>query len=49
MTDETEAPADEAEADDTAAEAAADETDAPAAEADADETAADDAATTEES
>ncbi len=49
VTDETEAPADEAEADDTAAEAAADETDAAADEADADETAADDAATTEES
>jgi len=46
---ETEAPADDAEADDTVAASATDETDAPADEADADDTAAEDAATTEES
>ena len=46
---ETEAPADDAEADDTEAAVASDETDAPAAEADADDTAAEDAAPTEES
>ena len=46
---ETEAPADDAEADDTEAAVASDETDAPADEADADDTAAEDAAPTEES
>ena len=46
---ETEAPADDAEADDTDAAAASDETEAPADEADADDPAAEDAATTEES
>ncbi len=46
---ETEAPADDAEADDTAADVATDETDVAAAEAAADDTAAEDAATTEES
>ena len=46
---ETEAPADDAEADDAEAAVASDETDAPADEADADDTAAEDAAPTEES
>lgn len=46
---ETEAPADDAEADDTEAAVASGETDAPADEADADDTAAEDAAPTEES
>lgn len=49
METETEAPADDAEADDTEAAVASDETDAPADEADADDTAAEDAAPTEES
>ena len=46
---ETEAPADDAGADDTDAAPASDETEAPADEADADDPAAEDAATTEES